>query len=118
MDYVGMVTLKQEYGSEITARAKEGRGNFVGLAEATSLNVNVTTSTKNRGGMTELANVGGNVARVTESTLNSSEIFAGVIVGKSNATEVLESTILKLKNLFNLIVLKKVDYENQWKATP
>jgi hypothetical protein len=54
----------------------------------------------------------------THSTLNSSEIFAGVIVGKGNAAEVLESTILKLKNLFNLIVLKKVNYENQWKATP
>jgi hypothetical protein len=109
---VGLVTVKQEYGSEITAGAKEGRGNSVGLAEAASLNVNATTNAENRGGMTALANVGGNAARVTKSTLNSSEIAAGVTVGKSNAAEVLESASLKLKNLFNLTVLK-TDYENK-----
>jgi euchromatic histone-lysine N-methyltransferase len=114
---VGLVTVKQEYGSEIIAGAKEGRGNSVRLAEAASLNVNATTNAENRGGMTALANVGGNAATVTESTLNSSEIAAGVTVGQSNAAEMLESARLKLKNLFDLTVLK-TDYENQWKVTP
>lgn len=137
----GLVTVKKENGSEITAGTNEGKGNSVGLvrvkqeyvsqfavgskggensvglAEPARLNVNTAINAENRGGMGALAIVGANIARVAESTLNRSDISGGVTVAQSNAAEVLESERLKLKNLFDLTVLK-ADYENQLQVTP